>query len=128
MLRLGSNSATRALLLSEANIEFIQEGGKFDEERITTTNPKSFVYEATQGKFNELYARFGVEDMPLLVADTVVTANNELLRKAKNKQDARRMLELQSNNKVTIITCMHYKSKTIELIDISTTTYWFETF
>lgn len=128
MIRLGSNSATRALLLKQANIDFIQQGGSFDEDAILTKNPKSFVYEATLGKFNELYQLYGIEDMPLLVADTVVTSNGQLLRKAKDQDDARRMLELQSNNEVSIITCMIYKSKKIQLIDISSTTYWFRKF
>lgn len=128
MIRLGSNSPTRALILKNSNIDFIQNGGNFDEDSITTTNPKSFCYEATLGKFNELYDKYGVEDMPLLVCDSVVTANGELLRKAKDLDDARRMLELQSNNKTSVITCMIYMSKTKKLIDISSTTYIFDKF
>ena len=128
MLRLGSNSPTRALLLNNANIIFIQNGGSFDEDSIKTTNPKSFCYEATKGKFNELYKKYGVEDMPLLVADSVVTSNGELLRKAKDENDARRMLSLQSGNETSVITCMIYKSKSKEIIDISITTYTFEEF
>lgn len=128
MIRLGSNSATRALLLNTFKIDFIQNGGTFDEDSILTNNPKSFVYQATRGKFNELYSKYGVEEMPLLVADSVVTANGELLRKAKDEDDARRMLNLQSGNETSVITCMMYKSKTKELIDISITTYSFDTF
>jgi septum formation protein len=128
LIRLGSNSATRALLLQQANIAFIQQGGSFDEDSITTLNPKSFVYEATRGKFKELYEKYGVQEMPLLVADTVVTSQGELLRKAKDQDDARRMLELQSNNEVSVITCMIYKSQNIELLDISSTTYYFKPF
>ena len=128
MIRLGSNSETRAKILKEHNIEFIQNGGEFDEDSIKTTNPKSFVYEATLGKFNELYKKYGIDDFPLLVADSVVTANGELLRKAKNYNDAKRMLNLQSGNQTSVITCMKYKSKDIELIDISITTYIFDKF
>lgn len=128
LIRLGSNSQTRALLLKEHGIEFIQQGGNFDEDALTTTQPKSFVYQATLGKFNELFSLYGIEEMPLLVADTVVTANNELLRKAKDKEDARRMLNLQSGNSVSVITCMIYKSTTLQLIDISSTTYLFHPF
>lgn len=128
MIRLGSNSKTRALILNNFKIDFIQNGGSFDEDSITTLNPKSFVYEATIGKFNELYSKYGVKEMPLLVADSVVTAQGELLRKAIDENDARRMLELQSGNKTSVITCMKYKSKTIEIIDISITTYTFDTF
>ena len=66
--------------------------------------------------------------MPLLVADSVVTCEGKLLRKAKDYNDAKAMLELQSGNKTSVITCMIYKSKKIELIDISITSYEFEKF
>ncbi len=128
MIRLGSNSPTRALILKNFGIDFIQNGGDFDEDSITTTNPKSFCYEATKGKFNELYKKYGIEDMPLLVADSVVTCEGKLLRKAKDLADAKAMLELQSGNKTSVITCMIYKSKDLELIDISITTYEFAQF
>jgi septum formation protein len=128
VIRLGSNSPTRALILKTHNISFIQNGGEFDEDSIKTTNPKSFVYEATLGKYKELFAKYGCEDMPLLVADSVVTSNGELLRKAKDEEDARRMLELQSGNETSVITCMIFKSCHKEVIDISITTYEFEKF
>ena len=125
MIRLGSNSQTRAVILKSHGIDFIQNGGNFDEDSIKTLNPKSFVYQATLGKYNELIRKYGCEDMPLLVADSVVTSNGELLRKAKDENDARRMLNLQSASETSVITCMIYKSKQKELIDISITTYEF---
>ena len=128
MIRLGSNSQTRALILKQNNIEFIQQGGSFDEEQITTKDPIEFVKIATKGKFDELYKKYGCQDMPLLVSDTVVTSNNKLLRKAKDKEDARYMLNLQSDNEVSIITCMIFKSKETYIFDISTTTYLFSKF
>jgi len=128
MIRLGSKSPTRAKILKDNGIEFIQNGGTFNEDLITTTNPKEFVIEATKGKYNELFNKYGCDDMPLLVSDTVVTCDNRLLRKAKNSQDAREMLELQSNNKTTIITCMIFKSLDSYIFDISYTTYKFREF
>ena len=128
MIRLGSNSPTRALILKNARIDFIQNGGDFDEDSITTTDPKSFCYEATKGKFDELYKKYGIEEMPLLIADSVVTCEGKLLRKAKDLNDAEFMLELQSGNKTSVITCMIYKSKEKEIIDISITTYEFKKF
>jgi septum formation protein len=125
LIRLGSNSPTRALILKNFGIDFIQNGGDFDEDSITTTNPKTFCYEATKGKFDELYKKFGINDIPLLVADSVVTCEGKLLRKAKDLNDAKSMLELQSGNKTSVITCMIYKSKEKEVIDISITTYEF---
>jgi septum formation protein len=128
LIRLGSNSPTRALILKNFGIDFIQNGGDFDEDSIKTTNPKSFCYEATLGKFKELYKKYGVEDMPLLVADSVVTCEGKLLRKAKDYDDAKAMLELQSGNNTSVITCMIYKSKEKEVIDLSITTYQFSEF
>lgn len=128
MIRLGSNSPTRALILKNFRIDFIQNGGTFDEDSIKTTNPKAFCYEATKGKFNELFNKYGIEEMPLLVADSVVTCDGKLLRKAKDIDDAKNMLELQSGNKTSVITCMIYKSKEKEIIDISITTYEFSEF
>jgi len=128
VIRLGSNSVSRASLLKQHGIEFIQNGGDFDEENIITKNPRKFVELATQGKFDELYEKYGCKEMPLLVADTVVTSNGELLRKAKDKEDARRMLKLQSDNEVSIITCMIFKSLDTYIKDISTTTYHFKQF
>ena len=128
MIRLGSNSQTRAKILKENNINFVQNGGTFDEDSILTTDPKSFVYQATLGKYNELINKYGCEDMPLLVADSVVSCNNKLLRKAKDKNDAKKMLELQSGNETSVITCMIFESKTKKLIDISITTYQFSKF
>jgi septum formation protein len=128
LIRLGSNSITRAKILKHHKIDFVQNGGSFDEDSIKITNPKSFVYEATLGKYNELIKKYGFEDMPLLVADSVVTADGKLLRKAKDEYDAREMLNLQSNNKTSVITCMIYKSLELELIDISITTYKFSKF
>ncbi len=128
MIRLGSNSPTRALILKSHSINFVQNGGNFDEDSIKTKNPKTFVYEATLGKYKELIKKYGCEDMPLLVADSVVTSNDKLLRKAKDEDDARRMLELQSGSETSVITCMIFKSKEKEVIDISITTYEFTEF
>jgi septum formation protein len=128
MLRLASASITRAELLSAAGIFFIQESLDFDEDAIIATSPKNFVYQATMGKYKVNLARFGCDDFPLLVADTVVTAQGKILRKAKNEADARAILETQSGSDVAILTCMVYKTPRLELIDISSTHYYFDRF
>jgi septum formation protein len=125
VIRLGSKSPTRAFLLKSHNIPFVQNGGTFDEDSITTTDPIEFVKMATKGKFEELFQKYGCVDMPLLVADSVVVCEGKLLRKAKDKEDARAMIELQSGNKTSVVSCMIFKSPTTYLFDISTTTYQF---
>ncbi|MEA3290475.1 MAG: septum formation inhibitor Maf [Campylobacterota bacterium] len=127
MIRLGSNSITRAEILKAHDIEFIQSGSDFDEEQITTKDPKEFVYEATMGKYKDCLKLYGL-DIPLLVADTVVTAQGELLRKPKDEDDARRILNLQSGSRTSIITCMVFATKDEEFVDISATHYDFGKF
>lgn len=128
MLRLASSSITRAELLRAAGIPFIQESVDFDEDSIIASSPKNFVYQATLGKYRVNLERFGCTDYPLLVADTVVTAQGKILRKAKDETDARSILETQSGSDVSIITCMIYKTPRLELLDISSTRYFFDPF
>lgn len=128
MLRLCSSSITRAQLLSAAGIPFFQESIDFDEDSIVAPTPKNFVYQATLGKYRVNFEKFGCTDYPLLVADTVVTAQGKILRKAKDERDARAILATQSGSEVSIITCMIYKTPRLELIDISSTRYFFDPF
>lgn len=128
MIRLCSSSQTRAMLLKEAGIEFLQESVDFDEDGIIASSPKNFVYRATLGKYEANLKTFGFEDYPLLVADTVVTSQGQILRKAKCEDDARNILMTQSGNVTSIITCMVYQSPLKKLIDISQTDYIFKEF
>ena len=127
-IRLASSSQTRALLLQQAGIEFIQESVEFDEESIEATSPKNFVYQATLGKYEANLKAFGYQDYPLLVADTVVTSQNQILRKAKCKDDARNILMTQSGSVTSIITCLIYHSQQQKIVDISQTDYIFKVF
>ena len=128
MIRLASASTTRAKLLQEANIPFIQESVAFDEEQIKATSAKNFVYQATLGKYEANLKHFGIKEYPLLVADTVVTSQGMILRKARCKEDARNILLTQSGSITSIITCMIYHSDKYKLIDISVTDYIFDEF
>ena len=124
---LGSSSETRAHLLEKFGVPFIQRECGFDEEQLRISDPVSFVYHATQGKMNSYLQTWDLE-LPVLCADTVVSAHGKILRKAKDKEDARRILKQQSGSHVSILTCMIYKSKQFEFIDLSTTNYLFASF
>ena len=128
MIRLASSSQTRAILLQQAGIDFIQESAEFDEDAIVASSPKDFVYQATQGKFDAAMRAFGCEDYPLLVADTVVTSQGLILRKARCVDDARNILMTQSGNITSIVTCLIYNTPQLRLIDISSTDYLFNKF
>jgi septum formation protein len=120
-----SQSESRALLLNNFCVNFIQKSPDYDEEQITTLVAKDFVYTASKGKLEAAIREFGLE-MPLLCADTVIAAaDGSILRKAKNMEDARRILKIQSGSTISIISSLHYKSKNLAFSDISATHYHF---
>ena len=127
MIVLASNSESRAKILRDFGLSFEQKGCDFDEDTIIATSAKNFVYQATLGKYRACKKEMGLEK-PILVADTVVTSDNQILRKAKDREDARRILELQSAAVTSIITCMIYESKSLYFLDISSTDYLFDVF
>ncbi len=127
-IRLCSQSPSRALLLSRAGVDFIQSPVDFPEDAIVATSPKNFVYQATLGKYQTALKLYDYKQMPILCADTVVTSQDKILRKAKDVEDARRILLRQSGHVTSIVSCMIYKSESLELIDISTTDYLFDAF
>jgi len=127
MLTLASSSPTRAKILKDFGIEFQQTNCNFNEESIHADSAKSFVYLSCKGKMNLCEQKHGINP-PLLCADTVVSVNDKILRKAKNKDDAKNILLKQSNNEVSILTCMMYKSEKLSFIDISATKYIFDKF
>ena len=128
MIHLASNSESRALLLNNFGIDFIQKSPEYDEEQITATLAKDFVYTASKGKLEAAVREFGLE-IPLLCADTVIAAaDGTILRKAKDVDDARRILKLQSGSTISIISSLHYQSKNLAFSDISATHYHFNTF
>ncbi|MDD2452016.1 MAG: septum formation inhibitor Maf [Sulfurovum sp.] len=128
MITLCSASESRALLLRNFGIEFIQKVPEYDEEQITTLIAKDFVYTASKGKLEAAVREFGL-DTPLLCADTVIAAaDGSILRKPKDIEDARRILEIQSGSEISIISSLHYRSKRLLFSDTSATHYRFARF
>ena len=129
MIRLASSSATRAKLLRDAGVDFIQTPVVFDEEKllIQYPNPKDFVCAVARGKLQAAIQKYGL-DIPVVAADTVVAVGNEILRKADDEENAMNILRKQSGNKVDIITCMVYADKEGIIEDLDTTSYIFAPF
>ncbi len=127
MLILASKSPTRAAILDRFGIKYRQIGSDFDEDSINCDTPKSFVYLSCKGKMETCEEKLGLE-LPLLCADTVVSAGSKILRKAKDKDEAKELLLAQSGKSVSILTCVIYKSKELSFTDISKTTYLFSEF
>jgi septum formation protein len=116
MIYLCSASESRALLLKKFGVEFIQKTLHFDEEQIETQSAREFVYLASKGKMQAAVDTFGLEK-PLLCADSVIAAEDgTILRKAKDREDARRILEMQSGSKISIVSCVHFRRKELLFI------------
>ncbi|MBD3789002.1 MAG: septum formation inhibitor Maf [Campylobacterales bacterium] len=123
-----SSSPSRALLLEKFGVDFIQKSPDFDEDLIATNEAKNFVYTASKGKLEAGVKEFGL-DTPLLCADTVIAASDgTILRKAKDIDDARRILKIQSGSTIAIISSVHFRSKKLLFTDISATYYQFAPF
>ncbi len=129
LVRLASSSPTRAKLLQNAGIDFVQSPVEFDEEALLQkySDPKEFVCAVARGKLEAAVKRYGL-DLPIVVADTVVSADGKILRKAKSKEEAKEILLAQSGNKVDIITCMIYADNEQTIEDLDITSYIFAPF
>jgi septum formation protein len=128
MVRLCSQSPTRAKLLRDFGIEFTQSKIDFNEESIKSTNAKEFVYSVVCGKLADALSKYDIKQMPILVADTVIELDKKILRKAKSKDEAREILLAQSGSKISIITATIMQSIKLKFIDISATIYYFDRF
>ena len=126
MLILCSSSVTRAKLLKNAGIDFIQKKCKFNEESVKSKDPYEFVVSASLGKFQECLKCFKNENV--LTADTVVTDGEKILRKAKNKEDAKKILLAQSGKEIKIITSMWIRFNNQIFGRIDETVYEFSDF
>jgi len=124
MVLLGSSSKTRAQILRARGIEFRQVGCRFDEDSLDVSVPKDFVYHAAMGKMRACEAEHGLS-VPILCADTVVTARGKILRKASSLEEAREILKMQSGGTVAILTCMVYRTEELMFVDLSGTFYEF---
>jgi septum formation protein len=126
-IRLCSSSPTRAKILREFGVDFIQSSVDFDEDGLNYNEPNTFVYQASLGKLKRATELYSFE-YPLLCADSVIVSEGMILRKAKSRDEAKRFLELQSNSRVKIVTAVHLKSEEFYFIDISATEYRFHKF
>jgi septum formation protein len=123
-----SSSESRAFLLKKFGIDFIQKSPNYDEEQITTEVAKDFVYIASKGKMEASIKEFGL-DIPLLCADSVIMAKDgSILRKPKDKEDARRILKIQSGSQISIVSSVHFKTKSLLFTNTSATHYHFNKF
>lgn len=117
-LVLGSQSSARANLLKEHKIKFTQKALDFNEESLKTTDPREFVYLACKGKL-EKAKKLLTSNCAIVVADSVVSVNGQMQRKAQNKREALEFLKRQNGNEIEVLTCSALISPKLEWLDLS---------
>ena len=102
MLILASKSPRRKELLSRLTTSFRIEVPNVNEDEIlSSVSPKDLALEESKLKAKEVASRFPNDQ--ILACDTVVLIDGVPLGKPKDKEDAIRMLKLQSGKKQEVI-------------------------
>ncbi len=99
---LASNSPRRKLLLEQAGIDFTVVPADIDETDGRSREPDALVKALSFRKAVTVSEKH--PDTWVLGADTIVTADGDLLEKPESKAHARRMLEFLSNRRHTVFT------------------------
>lgn len=112
MLILASKSPRRKELLRKLNNNFVVMESNADEKSFTTVN-SALPQETSKLK---AYAIFSIyPNDAVLACDTIVIFKDQVLGKPKNKEDAKRMLHLLSNNKHIVLSGYTFIDKNHEI-------------
>ena len=102
---LASQSPRRKELLSKIIDNFEIIPSIFDESKINEKNPSKLVEILSKSKGEEVYDRLNKsEDFIIISSDTIVSLDEKILGKPKDKEEAFRMLKDLQNNKHTVYT------------------------
>ncbi|MBQ8609212.1 MULTISPECIES: septum formation inhibitor Maf [Campylobacter] len=128
MIVLASSSASRALILKEYKIEFIQVCMEYDEDFDPNLPPAKYAMSVTNHKAKQFFDNFKDRYDRVLFADSSVACQGIILGKAKDQEHARYMLELQSNTLTSVYTAMKFVSRKITIDMLSVASYKFSKF
>lgn len=101
-LVLASASPRRKEILAYLNIPFEVIVSDFEEKIDENKSLEEEIKRLSKGKASAVFK--DNKDALIIGADTIVTINNKILGKPKNKEEAYKMLKLLSGNKHTVIT------------------------
>jgi len=128
MLILASSSPTRAAILRDEGIDFKQISFNYDESVVGRDLPaRIYVQRVTASKKAQFIKNY--QDVSnVLFADSVVVCDKRILGKAKDENEALKMLSEQSGKIVKIVTAMIFLGGKFELSNVSFTEYEFANF
>ncbi|MCX2682883.1 septum formation inhibitor Maf [Campylobacter sp. MIT 21-1685] len=129
MLILASSSNSRANLLQKAHIAFTQVFFDYDENLEKTLKADESVQKIVLNKEKQFCQQIkDTDDKTILFADSIVSVGGAILTKAKTKEEALYMLNLQSNNSVDILSAFLLKAPQKRIFSLSKTTLFFKQF
>ena len=128
MIFLASSSQTRAKILRQSGINFEQIFFNYDEGGVDKNLPPHvYVQKIVAAKKEQfLKANSGVKNV--VFADSVVVCDGKILGKAKDENEAFKMLKMQSENSARIVTAMIFLGEKFELFNVSFAEYKFAKF
>ncbi|MCD8213473.1 MAG: septum formation inhibitor Maf [Campylobacter sp.] len=128
MIILASSSQTRAKILTENGFDFEQISFDFDESKISRDcAPHIYVQRVATAKKNQFFKIY--PDLKnVLIADSCVACKGKILCKASGKEQAFKMLRLQSDSVCSVFSSMIFTGENFELINVSETRYKFAKF
>ena len=128
MIILASSSVTRAKVLRDHGVKFEQVFFDYDESGVDRNLPPHvYVQKIVAAKKEQfLKANDGVKNV--VFADSVVVCDGKILGKAKDEQEALKMLQMQSGNTARIVTAMIFLGQKFELFNVSFAEYKFAKF
>ena len=124
-ITLGSASPRRKELLSDIGVRFSIQTTDQEETFLTTIKEEKIAEYLSRQKSEFLSGNLQQNDL-LITADTIVSFNNELLNKPKNKEEAFKTLNKLSGNTHKVITGVCLKNKNKEIVFSATTLVTFK--
>ncbi len=127
MIILASSSVTRAKVLQDHGVKFEQVFFDYDEGGVNKNLPPHVYVQKIVMAKKEQFLKANENIKNVVFADSVVVCDGKILGKAKDKNEALAMLNLQSGNECSVYTAMIFLGE-FELINVSKTTYKFAKF
>ena len=120
-LILASTSSRRQEILKKANIPFVILPPDINEEAFDKSDPKSMVCELARNKALSVLNKVNDDDIVLGV-DTIVYIDNVVLGKPANRADAKKMMQMLSGRKHSVISgvCLIGKNGFIKNFHVET--------
>ncbi|MBS4240136.1 septum formation inhibitor Maf [Campylobacter vulpis] len=128
MLILASSSKIRATLLQNEGIEFKQVSFNYDESLKKDIKAHFYVQKIVLEKERQFFQKNAQKNETILFADSVVSVKGQILTKATNDEEALKMLLMQSQNEVSVLSAFLLQSPLKRVFSLSKTTLFLAQF